>query len=68
LGITAGRGQRAMGSAFLGALVGAGAGYLIGEASCTRCDDAAPIIAFSGMGAALGAVVGMLVGLRWPGE
>jgi hypothetical protein len=56
-----------MGGAVLGALVGAGAGYVVAQANCDRCDDPAPFVAITGMGAALGAVVGLLIGLRWPG-
>ena len=62
------REDRATQSAVLGALVGAGVGFIVGRAACSRCDDPAPMMAATGMGAALGAVVGFFVGWRSSGE
>ena len=67
-GSTAAREDRTARRAILGALVGAGIGYLVGQAACGQCDEPAPVMAVTGVGAALGAVVGFLIGFRSPDE
>jgi hypothetical protein len=52
--------QRALG-ALGGAVVGATMGYLITRAECDGCDDPAPILFGTGVGAVAGAVVGLVV-------
>lgn len=62
------REDRVARGAIIGALVGAGMGLVVGQAACSPCDDAAPMMAATGLGAALGAVVGFYIGWRSPGE
>jgi hypothetical protein len=61
------REDRVAGGVIIGALVGAGVGFVVGQAACSKCDDPAPVLAVTGLGAALGAVVGFFIGWRSPG-
>jgi hypothetical protein len=54
-------GRRAARGLFVGAILGAAAGALVGYALCDKCDDGAPLIYTAGIGAAIGAVVGLVV-------
>jgi hypothetical protein len=54
-------GREAARAFFVGALVGAAAGGVVGYMTCDHCDEPMPVVAATGIGAVVGGVVGLIV-------